>query len=148
VGLLVVAGWALTGLAFDELAARPIAPISLTYIRPTGDSIEWLERFTAAPLPGFGTASVFGALLGAFAAAMAAGRFRVMTFSDQGDTLRTLSGAALMGIGGVMALGCTIGQAVTGVSTLAVGSFLSFAAIVAGGLYGLRVLERSITGTA
>jgi hypothetical protein len=71
-----------------------------------------------------------------------------MTFSDQGDTLRTLSGAGLMGIGGVMALGCTIGQAVTGVSTLAVGSFLSFAAIVVGGLYGLRVLERSITGAA
>jgi uncharacterized membrane protein YedE/YeeE len=46
IGLLVAAGWALTGLAFDELSDRPVAPISLTYVRPTGDSIEWLGRFT------------------------------------------------------------------------------------------------------
>ena len=49
-----------------------------------------------------------------------------------------------MGVGGVMALGCTVGQAITGVSTLALGSFLTFAAIVAGGFWGLRVLERQI----
>jgi hypothetical protein len=47
-----------------------------------------------------------------------------------------------MGMGGVMALGCTVGQSITGVSTLALGSFLTFASIVAGGFYGLRVLER------
>ena len=93
-------------------------------------------------MPGFGVASVFGALFGAFAAALAMGRFRLATFSDTGDTLRNLLGAALMGIGGVMALGCTVGQAITGVSTLALGSFLTFAAIVAGGFWGLRVLER------
>ena len=48
-----------------------------------------------------------------------------------------------MGVGGVMALGCTVGQAVTGVSTLALGSFVTFAAIVAGGFLGLRLLERA-----
>jgi len=148
VGLVVVAGWALTGLAYDEFATRPTAPISLTYVRPAGDALEWLQRYTAAPVPGFGTASVFGALLGACAAAVAMRRFHVSTFSDTGDTLRNLLGAALMGIGGVMALGCTVGQAITGVSTLALGSFLTFAAIVAGGVYGLRVLERIITGPA
>jgi uncharacterized protein len=56
--------------------------------------------------------------------------------------LRNLAGAALMGIGGVMALGCTVGQAITGVSTLALGSMLTFAAIIAGGFWGLRTLER------
>jgi uncharacterized membrane protein YedE/YeeE len=71
------------------------------------------------------------------------GRFRISTFSDPSDTLRNLGGAALMGIGGVMALGCTVGQAITGVSTLALGSFLTFAAIIAGGFWGLRVLERT-----
>ncbi len=142
VGLTVVAGWALTGLAFDDMATRPVPPISLTYVRPAGDALQWLALFTASPMPGFGVASVFGALLGAFAAAMAMGRFRLATFSDTGDTLRNLLGAALMGVGGVMALGCTVGQAITGVSTLALGSFLSFAAIVAGGFYGLRLLER------
>ena len=142
VGLTVVAGWALTGLAFDDMATRPVPPISLTYVRPAGDALQWLTLFTAAPMPGFGTASVFGALIGACAASLAMGRFRIATFSDAGDTLRNLAGAALMGIGGVMALGCTVGQSITGVSTLALGSFLTFAAIVAGGFYGLRVLER------
>jgi hypothetical protein len=144
VGLTVVAGWALTGLAYDELAPRPVAPISLTFIRPVGDTLQWLALYTATPIPGFGVASVFGALLGAFAAAVAMGRFRLAGFSDTGDTVRNLLGAALMGVGGVMALGCTVGQAITGVSTLALGSFLTFAAIVAGGFLGLRLLERWI----
>jgi len=144
VGLAVVAGWALTGLAYDEMAPRPLPPISLTYVRPVGDALQWLTLFTATPVPGFGAASVFGALAGAFAAAVATGGFRFVTFADAGDTLRNLLGAALMGVGGVMAMGCTVGQAVTGVSTLAVGSFLAFAAIVAGGFLGLRLLERWI----
>ncbi len=144
VGLCVVAGWAVTGLSFDDMAARPVAPMSLTYVRPAGDTLEWLQRFTATPLPGFGVASVLGALLGAFGISLARGRFRIATFSDTADTLRNLGGAALMGIGGVMALGCTVGQSLTGVSTLALGSFLTFAAIVAGGRWGLVLLERRI----
>jgi uncharacterized protein len=144
IGLLVVAGWAVTGLAYDDMAARPSAPVSLSFVRPTGDAIEWLTRFTAQPLPGFPAASVIGALIGAFAAARRMGRFRITTFADSSDTLRNLMGAALMGSGGILALGCTIGQAITGVATLALGSFLTFAAIVAGGCWGLRVLERNI----
>ncbi len=143
VGLIVVAGWALTGLAYDDMAARPTPPISLTYIRPVGDTLQWLALYTATPMPGFGVASVLGALLGAFGAALAMGRFRLATFANTGDTVRNLLGAALMGVGGVMALGCTVGQAVTGVSTLALGSLVTFAAIVAGGFVGLRILERA-----
>jgi uncharacterized membrane protein YedE/YeeE len=144
VGLTVVAGWVVTGLAYDEMASRPTQPISLTYIRPVGETLQWLSLYTAGPAPGFGVSSVFGALAGAFAAALSMGRFKLVTFSDTGDTLRNLAGATLMGIGGVMALGCTVGQAVTGVSTLAVGSFLTFGAIVTGGFYGLKLLERWI----
>jgi uncharacterized protein len=144
VGLTVIAGWAVTGLAFDDMATRPVPPVSLTFIRPTGDTLQWLTLFTAAPAPGFGVASVFGALAGAFGAAMAKGRFRLETFSDTDDALRNLMGAAMMGVGGVMALGCTVGQAITGVSTLALGSFVTFGAIVAGGFYGLKLLERWI----
>ena len=148
VGLAAVAGWALTGLAFDELGERPAAPISLTFVRPSGDAIEWLARFTAQPMPGFGVATVFGTIAGALVAAKAMGRFRLATFSDTADTLRNLMGAVLMGTGGVLALGCTVGQAITGVSTLAVGSFLTFAAIVAGGFCGLKVLERWLMAEA
>lgn len=142
IGLCVVAGWALTGLAFDELADKPTAPISLTYVRPTGDTVEWLQRFTAARIPGFGVATVIGAILGAFVAAKASGKFQFTTFANVRDMLRNLCGAALMGVGGVMALGCTIGQAVTGISTLAVGSFVAFAAIVVGGIIGIKYMER------
>jgi uncharacterized membrane protein YedE/YeeE len=142
VGVCVVAGWALTGFAFDELADKPTAPISLTYVRPTGDTIEWLQRFTAARVPGFGVATVLGAILGAFMAAVSMGKFQVRTFAGVQDTLRNLTGAALMGVGGVMALGCTIGQGVTGISTLALGSFIAFAAIVAGGIGGIKYMER------
>ncbi|MCV0370952.1 MULTISPECIES: YeeE/YedE family protein [Filomicrobium] len=142
VGLCVIAGWAATGLAFDEFTEAPVPPISLTYVRPAGDSLEWIQRYTALGYPGFGAASVFGALFGAFLAAMSMGRFRVASFSDAGDTVRTLSGAALMGFGGVMALGCTIGQGLTGISTLALGSYLTFVAIVLGGILGLKALER------
>ena len=141
IGLCVVAGWALTGLAFDELADRPTAPISLTFVRPTADTIEWLERFTAVRMPGFGVTTVLGAIFGAFVAAMAMGRFRLATFTDIADTRRNLYGAVLMGIGGVLAVGCTMGQAITGVSTLALGSFLTFGAIVAGGVAGIKRME-------
>ena len=148
VGLCIVAGWALTGLAYDDMASKPLAPISLTFVRPTGDSLEWLQRYTASPLPGFGVASVFGALLGAFAVSFSRGHFRLSTFSDVGDTLRHLGGAILMGLGGVMAMGCTVGQSLTGVSTLSIGSFIATAAIVVGGRTGLIALERRILATA
>lgn len=148
VGLCVVAGWALTGVTYDELAAKPLAPISLTFVRPSGDSLEWLQRYTASPLPGFGVASLFGALLGSFAVSVGRGHFRLATFTDVGDTLRHLGGAILMGLGGVMAMGCTVGQSLTGVSTLSLGSFIATAAIVIGGRYGLVALERRIFAAA
>jgi uncharacterized protein len=142
VGVLVACGWALTGFAHDEFAATPQAPVSLTFIRPLGDTLEWLQRFTAAPLPGFGVASVLGTLAGAAVMARAMGRFRVLGFADVADLKRNLTGAMLMGIGGAMALGCTIGQGVTGISTLALGSVLTTAALVVGGFQGLKYLER------
>lgn len=148
VGLCAVAGWALTGLAYDDMASRPVAPISLTYVRPTGDTIEWLERFTAGMVPGFGVATVLGAILGAFVAARMMGRFQLATFSSVPETVRSLFGATLMGMGGVMALGCTVGQGITGISTLALGSFLTFAAIVWGGFLGMKRMEQILMAEA
>ncbi len=148
IGLCAAAGWALTGLAFDELADTPVAPISLTYVRPAGDTLEYLTRFTAFGLPGFGVVTVFGAIIGSFLAAVSMKRFRLSAFADVSDTLRNLGGAALMGIGGVMALGCTVGQAVTGVSTLAIGSFITFVCIVIGGIGGIKYMEWRIMSQA
>ena len=144
IGLCVVLGWALTGFAFDEFADKPQNPASLTLVRPTGDTLEYLQRFTADIIPNFGVASVLGALAGAFLAAKLSGSFRLTTFSDLGDTLRNMFGAALMGFGGVMALGCTIGQGVTGLSTLAIGSILALISIILGGIAGIKHMESRI----
>lgn len=141
VGALVVAGWALTGFAYDEMASASTAPISLTFVRPSGDGLEWIQRYTALGLPNFGVASLFGTMIGAFLMGAATGRLKLATFFDPQDTVRNLFGAVLMGIGGVLALGCTVGQAVTGTATLAAGSFLVFAALVGGGVIGLKTME-------
>ncbi len=142
VGACVVAGWALTGLAYDELSVQPLAPTSLSFVRPAGDTVEYLARYTAYGLPGFAVAFVIGGLGGAFVAALATGKLRLAGFNGPGDTARNFIGAALMGVGGVAALGCTVGQAITGFSTLAIGSFLAFIAIVIGGMAGIRFMER------
>lgn len=141
IGLCVVLGWVLTGLAYDEFADNPTL-ISLSYVRPVGDSLDYLMRFTALGAPGFGIVTVAGALIGGFLGALSMGRLHLTTFADKSDSIRNMFGAALMGIGGVLALGCTVGQALTGISTLAVGSILTFAFIVLGGMAGVKTMER------
>lgn len=140
IGLCVIAGWVLTGLAYDEFADNPTLT-SLTFARPTGDSIDYLMRFTAFSGPSFAVTTTGGALLGAFLAALSQKKFALATFSDTSDTLRNLMGAVMMGFGGVVALGCTVGQAVTGFSTLAMGSGLTFIFIVVGGVIGMKIME-------
>ena len=110
-------------------------------MRPVGDSLDYVMRYTALGAPGFGIVTVAGALLGGLIGALSMGRLRLTTFADKSDSIRNMFGAALMGIGGVLALGCTVGQGLTGVSTLAVGSFITFFAIVAGGIAGVKTLE-------
>ena len=140
IGLCVVAGWAVTGLAYDEFASNATV-ISLTYVRPAGDTLDYLMRFTALGAPDFGVASLAGALIGGFLGAAYGKRLHLTTFAGPSDAVRNMFGAALMGIGGVLALGCTVGQALTGVSTLAIGSFLTFAFIVVGGIAGIKTME-------
>lgn len=140
-GLCVVAGWLLTGLAQDEFS-QDVALISLTYVRPVGDSLEYLMRYTALGAPGFGVVTTAGALLGGFLGALSMGRLHLTTFANQADSIRNMFGAAFMGVGGVLALGCTVGQAMTGFSTLAAGSLLTFIFIVAGGIAGMKTMER------
>jgi hypothetical protein len=80
----------------------------------------------------YGIASVAGVILGSFAYALAAGKFRWEGFRDAEDTGMHMIGGLLMGFGGITALGCTIGQGISGFSTLALGSIMTFLAIVAG----------------
>lgn len=141
IGLCVTAGWLLTGLALDDFADVPVALASLTYVRPSGDTLDYLMRFTAYAAPSFAVVTTLGALLGGFIGAVMHGKFHIATFASGKDTTRNLFGAALMGIGGVVALGCTVGQAISGASTMALGSYITFVFIVLGGIAGMKAFE-------
>lgn len=143
IGLLVVTAWAVTGLAFDELADRPVTSESLSFVAPVARTLDWVERASAIGMPGFGASVVMGTLLGSLASAVTGRTFRWQTFANVADTARHLTGAALMGIGGIFALGCTIGQGISGLSTLSLGSIISVAGIVVGALVMVHILART-----
>lgn len=139
IGLLVPAGWWITGvLGNDEFAPTQLA--SFSFVAPTGETLQYLMTFTGATI-NFGIASVGGVIAGAFLAAVLTGNFRIEAFNGADDMIRHLFGAAIMGIGGVMALGCTIGQGLTGISTLAAGSLIALLSILLGGYLGMKYLE-------
>ncbi|MBR0701741.1 YeeE/YedE family protein [Bradyrhizobium diazoefficiens] len=136
VGLLVAGGWYVTGwLGADDF--NPIPVTSLTFIAPIADSLQYAMLSTGLTL-NFGIATVAGVFVGSLATALATGRFKLEGYSSPRHMLRSGTGAALMGIGGVMAFGCSIGQGLTGVSTLALGSFVAIAGILLGTAAGLR----------
>lgn len=140
IGLMVPAGWWITGvLGNDDFS--PTALASFTFVAPIGDALQYLMTFTGATID-FGIATVGGVIAGAFLMAAATRSFRVEGFVDTPDTLRHVGGAAIMGIGGVLSLGCTIGQGLTGMATLAAGSLLALLSIVLGGVLGLKTLEQ------
>ena len=146
IGLLITAGWYATGvLGQDEFDPTPLA--SFTFVNPVGNSLQYLMTFTGSTI-NFGVATVGGVIVGAFIAAKATGEFRIESFTDASDMMRHMVGAALMGIGGIMALGCTIGQGLTGMSTLALTSLIAWLSIIAGGVYGIKYLEEGSLGGA
>ena len=128
IGLLVPAGYLATGvLGNDEF--EPATVESLNMIRAGGDALMYLLVFTGAKV-NFGIGFTAGILLGAFAVALAQGELKLVGFEKPADMLRYAGGAALMGAGGVMALGCTIGNGLTGVASLAPVSFIALPAMV------------------
>ena len=136
VGLLVAAGWFATGyLGADEF--NPAAVTSLTFIAPVVDAVQYVMLSTGLTL-NFGIAMVFGVFAGSLVTALVTRRFRLEGYTSPQHMLRSIIGAALMGSGGAMALGCSIGQGLTGISTLALSSFVAVAGILLGTAAGLR----------
>ncbi len=142
IGLLVVIGWYITsgpaGQALleelDFMDERPFftGAQSLTFIGPTGHIAQYLKEGFAAIYLTFGVATIFGVVVGSFIYTLMFRKIRLEWFASWNDFVRHVIGALLMGIGGVLAMGCTIGQGITGVSTLALGSILTLIAIIAG----------------
>lgn len=136
VGALIATGWLATGwLGQDDFEPGPVA--SLTFIAPIGETIQYAMLATGARLS-FGVAIICGVFLGALAAALATRSYALQGFSKPTQMLRYMAGGALMGVGGAMALGCSIGQGLTGFSTLAFGSLLAGAGIAMGATLALR----------
>lgn len=138
IGALIPLGWLVTsGFAPALSEARVFG--SLTFVVPLADTVASIVRLH---LPSaFLMALVFGTIGGAFLAAKGSRQFRIERFASRGDLARHLSGSLLMGVGGMVALGCTVGQGITGLSTLAVGSMLATSAILVGAVWALRYLE-------
>ena len=142
IGLAVIAGWYLTGSSLGaewkewaEMADTPPSRVevqSFTFISPMGDAVRYLMSPTNFSFINFGLTALAGVIVGSFLYSVLTGNFRVEWFVDAADFRNHAIGAVLMGVGGVLSMGCTVGQAITGVSTLAIGSMLTFAAIVAG----------------
>jgi len=150
-GAVVVAAWYLTGhLGFGEnpdtlesvyFATNTRTLESMSFVAPLAYSLELLMLWTDASLHlTFGIASAAGVLLGSAAYALASKTFRWEGFASLADLRNQLLGAMLMGFGGVTSLGCTIGQGMSGLSTLAMGSFIASGAIVAGSMATLKYL--------
>ena len=146
IGLLVILAWYVTGvLGADDF--DPVPTESFTFIAPMGNSIQYVMTFTGATI-NFGIAAVGGIIVGSFISAKARNEFRIEAFNDPSDMARHIIGGAMMGTGGVLSLGCTVGQGITGMSTLAFGSLIALLSIIVGGVYGLKYLEEESLGGA
>lgn len=145
IGLLVASGWVITGiLGADEFEPAPLE--SFTFVAPLGESLVYLMTFSGSVV-NFGIGTVGGVIFGAFLASWIRGELRLEAFDDKREMIHHFAGAALMGFGGVAAMGCTIGQGITGMSTLSLSAPLALASIFAGAWLGLRYLvEGSFAG--
>jgi uncharacterized membrane protein YedE/YeeE len=119
--------------------SRPLSPQSFTFINPMGQAVGYAADGFNRALLTFGVMAFFGVIAGSLLWSVVSRSFRIEWFSSPGDFIMHLAGAILMGFGGVLALGCTIGQAITGISTLAVGSIITFVAIVLGSALTMKI---------
>ncbi len=152
VGLCVTAAWWLGGHV-GEVAEHPetlehmyIGTYSgrieaLSFVTPVAHTLDWLLFFSDSnKVVTWGIASACGMVAGSLVHALWRRDFQWQGFADTQDLARHLLGALLMGVGGVTALGCTVGQGISAVSLLSLGSLIAIAAIVAGAVTMLRYL--------
>lgn len=159
VGVLVVIAWYVTGGSlgaewkeFAEFMDQPpigVAAQSLTFINPTGEWGYWytqqlqLDPFEILPIQwhliSFGMMVISGVVFGSFAYSVITRHFRFEWFRSWGDFINHVIGGTLMGIGGVLSMGCSIGQGVTGVSTMAIGSIIVLGCIILGSAMTMKI---------
>lgn len=150
VGGLVLAMWWITGhwghlaehpetLEEAWLATNSTRAEALSFVSPVAYGLDWVMFFSdASKRLTVGIVSVAGVVCGSAATALLQRSFRWEGFGGTSDLGHHLAGATLMGVGGVTALGCSIGQGVSGISTLSLTSFVAVAAMIGGAVAGLK----------
>jgi len=112
---------------------------SLSFVAPVAYTLDWLLFFSdKSKVLTLGIVSTVGVVLGSALVALATRSFRWEGFANAEDTANHVVGATLMGVGGITAMGCTVGQGLSGVSTLALGSFVALAGIIGGAVLAIR----------
>lgn len=149
-GLVVVGGWYLSGklgylaehpdtLQEAWVATNTSRMESFSFVAPQAFLLELLMFWTdTSKIVTFGIASALGVIAGSMVYALVSKNFRLEAFRDAADMIRHIVGGIMMGFGGVTALGCTVGQGITGFSTLALGSIVTFLAIVLGAAAAMK----------
>ncbi|MEE8388063.1 MAG: YeeE/YedE family protein [Acidiferrobacterales bacterium] len=149
VGLAIIIGWYVTGsemgqmwmedAAFSDNPPTRVAVQSFTFISPMGDTARAVMNPTNSTFINFGVMALVGVIVGSFLYAILSKRFRIEWFANGKDAVNHIIGGAMMGFGGVLGMGCTVGQGITGVSTLALGSFMVLASIIFGSALTMKV---------
>ena len=149
VGGVVVLAWIITGgnvgqdwIETNNFLDNPLPGVgvqSFTFINPMAESLIYAGSFGEHFYLTFGVVALFSVILGSFIYSILTQNFRIEWFASIQDFVRHIIGAILIGIGGVLAMGCTIGQGVSGVSTLALGSFITLLSIVIGAAVTMKI---------
>lgn len=146
IGLLVPLAWVGTGfILFDEF--DPIALESLSFTSPSAETLFWSIASSSIPA-GFGVGLVGGVLVGALVSSLVFGGFQWQSFDTPRQTGRYMAGATMMGIGGVLAGGCTVGAGLSGVPTLSVAAIEAIVMIAVGALAMNALLSRTASTRA
>ena len=149
VGLVIVMAWLLTGgvtgqewIEANDFLDDPLPSVgmqSFTFINPMGETLIFAGNAANLYYLTFGVTALLSVITGSFVYSVLSNNFRIEWFLSKQDFIRHIIGAVLIGIGGVLAMGCTIGQGVTGISTLAIGSFITLIFIILGAAITMKV---------
>ena len=149
VGLVVTFAWLISGgelgqawIENNDFLDTPYPSVgvqSFTFINPMGEVLIYTSSVFDNFYLTFGVTALISTIVGSFVYSLISNNLRIEWFANKHDFLRHFIGAVLIGIGGVLSLGCTIGQGVSGVSTLAIGSIITLLSIIFGASLMMKI---------
>ena len=144
IGLLVSASWFVTGVIGEESMERVIDLAGVTFVYPTAKSMEFFTYYQISEL-NFSISLIFGVLAGAFLMSKVNRRYSFGCTAAKGQhkVKYNIIGGSLMGTGGILAIGCTVGQGLTGMSTLAFASLVAIVSIFVSGTITAIILNKN-----